>query len=73
MNYLYRPNQRVRIVGNSTIHHFVPKGDMVTIQDYSFSYHSKEPAYIVSCEATNGRKTQLIVEKDLAPAGARVV
>lgn len=61
----------MRVVGNTTIHHYVPKGDVVIIQDYSF--YGGQPAYTVSCKATNGRTTQLIIEKDLAPAGAKVV
>ena len=71
MNYLYKVGQRVRIVGNSTIHHYAPLGQVGKIKSFT-SWGNKE-AYIVSCETTNGRPTQVIIEHDLCSAGARVV
>ena len=71
MNYLYRPNQRVRIVGNSTIPHYAPLGQVGKIKSL-ISWGNKE-AYIVSCKTTNGMPTQVIIERDLRSAGARVV
>lgn len=71
MNYLYKVGQRVRIVGNSAIHHYVPLGQVGKIKNLT-SWCNKE-AYIVSCETTNGRPTQVIIEHDLCSAGAKVV
>ena len=72
MNYLYRVGQRVQIVGNSTIHHYAPLGQVGKIESF-ISWGSNEEAYVVSCETTNGRPTQVIIEHDLRSAGARVV
>lgn len=71
MNYLYRPNQRVRIVGNSTIPHYAPLGQVGKIKRLT-SWGNRE-AYIVSCKTTNGMPTQVIIEHDLCSAGAMVV
>lgn len=71
MNYLYRVGQRVRIVGNSTIGHYAPLGQVAKIESLT-SWGNRE-AYVVSCETTNGRPTQVIIEHDLRSAGARVV
>ena len=71
MNYLYKPNQRVRIVGNSTIHHYASLGQVGKIKGFA-SWDNKE-AYIVSCETTNGRPTQVIIEHDLRSVVAKVV
>ena len=71
MNYLYKVNQRVRIVGNTTIQHYAPLGQVAKIKSRT-SWGNKE-AYVVSCETTNGRSTQVIIEHDLRSAGARVV
>lgn len=71
MNYLYRPNQRVRIVGNSTIRHYAPIGQVAKIKSLT-SWGNKE-AYTVSCKTTNGRRTQVIIERDLRSVGAKVV
>ena len=71
MNYLYRPNQRVRIVDNSTIRHYAPLGQVGKIK--SLTLWCDREAYVVSCETTNGRPTQVIIEHDLRSAGARVV
>lgn len=75
MNYLYKVGQRVRIVGNSTIHHYAPLGQVGKIKSFA-SWGNREPyreAYVVSCETTNGRPTQVIIEHDLRSVGARVV
>ena len=71
MNYLYKVGQCVLIVGNSTIHHYAPLGQVGKIK--GFASWSNKKAYIVSCETTNGRPTQVIIEHDLRSAGARVV
>ena len=71
MNYLYKPNQRVRIVGNSTIHHYAPLGQVGKIKGLT-SWGNKE-AYIVTCETTNGSQTQVIIEHDLLSIRAKVV
>ena len=71
MNYLYKPNQRVRIVGNSTIGHYAPLGQVAKIKSLT-SYGNRE-AYVVSCKTTNGRRTQVIIEHDLRSVGAKVV
>lgn len=71
MNYLYKPNQRVRIVGNSTILHYAPLGQVGKIK--SFTSWGNREAYIVSCKTTNGMPTQVIIEHDLRAAGAEVV
>ena len=71
MNYLYRPNQRVRIVGNSTIPHHAPLGQVGKIK--SLTSWCNVEAYVVSCKTTNGMPTQVIIEHDLRAAGAEVV
>ena len=71
MNYLYRVNQRVRIVGNTTIQHYAPLGQVAKIKNRT-SWGNRE-AYVVSCKTTNGMPTQLIIQGDLRPEGARVV
>ena len=71
MNYLYRVVQRVRIVVNSTIPHYAPLGQVGKIKSIT-SWGNRE-AYIVSCKTTNGRPTQVIIERDLRSAGAKVV
>lgn len=71
MNYLYKVGQRVRIVDNTTIHHYAPLGQVAKIKGLA-SWGNRE-AYIVSCETTNGRPTQVIIEHDLRAAGAEVV
>ena len=71
MNYLYRVGQRVRIIGNSTIHHYAPLGQVGKIK--SLTSWGNRAAYIVSCKTTNGMPTQVIIERDLRSAGARVV
>ena len=71
MNYLYKVNQRVRIVGNTTIQHYAPLGQVAKIKSLT-SWCDRE-AYVVSCETTNGRPTRVIIERDLRSAGARVV
>ena len=71
MNYLYKVGQRVRIVGNSTIHHYAPLGQVGKIKGFA-SWGNRE-AYVVSCETTNGKPTQVIIEHDLRSVGARVV
>lgn len=71
MNYLYKAGQRVRIVDNTTIHHYAPLGQVAKIERLA-SFGNKE-AYVVSCKTVNGMPTQLIIEGDLKPAGVRVV
>lgn len=71
MNYLYKPNQRVRIVGNSTIPHYAPLGQVGKIK--SVESWGNRKAYVVSCKTTNGMPTQVIIEHDLRSAGAMVV
>lgn len=71
MNYLYKVNQRVRIVGNTTIQHYAPLGQVAKIKSRT-SWGNRE-AYVVSCKTTNGMQTQLIIEHDLRFPGARVV
>ena len=71
MNYLYRVGQRVLIVGNSTLRHYAPLGQVAKIKSLT-SWCDRE-AYVVSCETTNGRSTQVIIERDLRSVGARVV
>lgn len=71
MNYLYKAGQRVRIVDNTTIHHYAPLGQVGKIKSLT-SWGNRE-AYVVACETTNGRPTQVIIEHDLRAAGAEVV
>lgn len=71
MNYLYRVGQRVRIVDNTTIHHYATLGQVARINSQT-SWGNRE-AYVVKCETTNGRPTQVIIEHDLRSAGAKVV
>jgi len=71
MNYLYRVNQRVRIVDNTAIHHYAPLGQVAKIKSLT-SWGNRE-AYIVTCKTTNGKPAQVIIEHDLRPAGAEVV
>ena len=71
MNYLYKVGQRVRIVGNTTIRHYAPLGQVAKIKSLT-SWCDRE-AYVVACETTNGRPTQVIIEHDLRAAGAEVV
>lgn len=71
MNYLYKAGWRVRIVGNTTIHHYAPLGQVAKIKSLT-SWCDRE-AYVVACETTNGRPTQVIIEHDLRSVGAKVV
>lgn len=71
MNYLYKAGQRVRIVDNTTIHHYAPLGQVAKIRSLT-SWGDRE-AYVVACETTNGRQTQVIIQHDLRAEGARVV
>lgn len=71
MNYLYKAGQRVRIVGNTTIHHYAPLGQVAKIK--SLTSWGNIEAYIVSCETTNGRPTQAIIQHDLRATGVEVV
>ena len=71
MNYLYKVGQRVRIVGNTTIRHYAPLGQVAKIKSLT-SWCDRE-AYVVSCKTVNGMPTQVIIEGDLKPAGVRVV
>lgn len=71
MNYLYKVNQRVRIVGNTTIQHYAPLGQVAKIKSRT-SWGNRE-AYVVSCKTINGMPTQVIIERDLRSVGAKVV
>lgn len=71
MKHKFHEGQKVRIIGNSKIHHYAILGSIGTItrpDKFSGGAH-----YQVRCKTTSGFTYQNIVENDLVAVGAKVV